>query len=322
MRRRTWSVVVGQFHQVEVVDHQGGVGQQPRRADRGGVGGGGSIATYSMPSRKGALRSDSHAITVAPVRPSRCPSRPWEPARSTKPVSQRSTRTQRPVSVQCSSGAYRGGSRRCPAPGWVPARPAAPRRGRRRRGARSATTRRARSRPRSPSGPPPRSPRRSGCATAGWSAPRRDLRDRLGERAALAVVLPASPAGLVPPHHDSIFAVRDVARRRRHPALARGGEHPHDGHATASSSAVATCTTRIVSERSTRSTAHEVKITGRVFVGPDLLACAPSVFGEEPGDLLREQGKTARACVSPRSPGRRTARRTWPARPENPCERT
>ena len=60
------------------------------------------MATYLMPSRNSGVRADSHATTAAPVRPSRCPSRPWEPARSTKPVSHGSTRTQRPVSQQYS----------------------------------------------------------------------------------------------------------------------------------------------------------------------------------------------------------------------------
>ena len=123
------------------------------------------------------------------------------------------------------SWAYRGGSRRYRAPGWVPVRPAARRRARRRRGARSATTRRARSRPRSPSGPRPRSRRRSGCAIVGGPRSRRDLRDDLGERSPRAVVLPASPPCLVPPHDDSILPVGDVARGRRHPGLHRGRDH-------------------------------------------------------------------------------------------------
>ena len=103
-----------------------------------------------------------------------------------------------------------------------------PRRGRRTRGARSATTRRVRRRPRPPSGPPPRSPRRSGCAAA------QVVRARAGtcamasvKDAAFAVVLPASPAGFVPPHHDTVLAVRDVARRGDHPALHRRRRPPH-----------------------------------------------------------------------------------------------
>ena len=155
----------------------------------------------------------SQAMTAAPVRPSRCPSRPCSPARSTNPVSHGSTRTHRPCRRSTPTWVSRGGSRRCRAPGPVPARPAPLRRARRRRGARSATTRGARRRPRPPSGPHPRSPRRSGCATGGWSAPAPDLGDGLGERAALAVVLPASPASLVPPHHDSVLTVGDVFRR-------------------------------------------------------------------------------------------------------------
>ena len=44
--------------------------------------------------------------------------------------------------------------------------------------------------------------------------------------ATLAVVLPASPPSLVPPHNDSVLTVGDVTRRRGHPALHRGGHHP------------------------------------------------------------------------------------------------
>ena len=61
-------------------------------------------------------------------------------------------------------------------------------------------------------------PRRGAC-------PRRDLRDGLGERRLLAVVLPAAPTGLVPPHHDPV-PVGDIFRRGRHPLLDRGGHHP------------------------------------------------------------------------------------------------
>ena len=56
--------------------------------------------------------------------------------------------------------------------------------------------------------------------------PRRDLRDGLGERGPLAVVLPAPPPGLVPAHHDSVRAVGDVLRRGGHPGLHRRRHHP------------------------------------------------------------------------------------------------
>ena len=42
---------------------------------------------------------------------------------------------------------------------------------------------------------------------AGGPRPRRDLRDRLGERSPPAIVLPAAPPSLVPPHHDSVLPV-------------------------------------------------------------------------------------------------------------------
>ena len=54
----------------------------------------------------------------------------------------------------------------------------------------------------------------------------RDLGDGLGERAALAVVLPAPPPGFVPPQHDSVFAVADVLGRGANPGFHRRGEHP------------------------------------------------------------------------------------------------
>ena len=54
----------------------------------------------------------------------------------------------------------------------------------------------------------------------------RDLLDGLGEGTAFAVVFPAPPAGLVPPHYDSILPVENVARRGAHLTLHRRGEHP------------------------------------------------------------------------------------------------
>ena len=72
-----------------------------------------------------------------------------------------------------------------------------------------------------------------GAQPPGGPRPRRICAIASVNEAALAVFLPASPAGLVPPHHDSILAVRDVPRRRRHPALREVENTPHDGHAAA-----------------------------------------------------------------------------------------
>jgi hypothetical protein len=52
----------------------------------------------------------------------------------------------------------------------------------------------------------------------------------------------APPAGLGPPHYDSILTVGNVARRGAHLTLHRRGEHPDDGHAAAVSLAVTACT--------------------------------------------------------------------------------
>jgi hypothetical protein len=51
-------------------------------------------------SRNCSVRSRSRSMTEDPMRPSRCQSRPWEPARSTNPVSHGSTITRRRVSAQ------------------------------------------------------------------------------------------------------------------------------------------------------------------------------------------------------------------------------
>jgi hypothetical protein len=178
------------------------------------------------------------------------------------PVSGRRTRcpTGRPAPTALSRRgtpiwAFRGGFRRCRAPGSARARPAARRRGRRTHGARSATTHRVRRRPRSRSGPHRRSPRRSGNAAGRCARPRRDLLYGFGEGAAPAVVLPASPPGLAPPQYDAVLTIKDVARRGAHPFFRRHANTPHDGHAAAAGTVVAMCTTRVRSEkRSTRST--------------------------------------------------------------------
>jgi len=60
----------------------------------------GSMATNLMASRKPGLRCDSQSTTVVLVRPGCCPSKPCCPDRSTNPVSQGSTRRQRPVARQ------------------------------------------------------------------------------------------------------------------------------------------------------------------------------------------------------------------------------
>jgi hypothetical protein len=64
-----------------------------------------------------------------------------------------------------------------------------------------------------------------GAQPPGSPRPGRDLLDGLGEGTAFAVVLPARPAGLVPPHYDSILTVGNVARRSAHLTLHRRGEH-------------------------------------------------------------------------------------------------
>jgi hypothetical protein len=139
---------------------------------------------------------------------------------------------------------FRGGSRRCRAPGAARARPADRRHGRRTHGARSATTHRVRRRPRSRSGPHRRSPRRSGNAAGRSARPRRDLLYGFGEGAAPAIALPASPPGLVPPRYDAVLNIRDVARRGGYPFFRRHANTPHDGHAAAGT-VVAMCTTRV-----------------------------------------------------------------------------
>ena len=66
-----------------------------------------------------------------------------------------------------------------------------------------------------------------GAQPPGSPRPGRDLIDGLGEGTAFAVVFPAPPAGLVPPHYDSILTVGNVARRgAAHLTLHRRGEHP------------------------------------------------------------------------------------------------
>jgi hypothetical protein len=72
-----------------------------------------------------ASRSPQHCCG-----PSRCPSRPWLPCQVDEtgvPRVDCAPTARSPRSAP--TGACRGGSHRCRAPGWVPARPAAPRRG-------------------------------------------------------------------------------------------------------------------------------------------------------------------------------------------------
>jgi hypothetical protein len=145
-------------------------------------------------------------MTAAPVRPSRCPSKPWEPASSTNPVSHGSTLTHRRVSSQ---RVQRGFPRR------VSSMPST------RVGSGSAsyalawaTNARCAVGHDTPvdggdlghrAGRIPDRRADLGVQSPGSPRPGRDLIDGLGEGTAFAVVFPAPPAGLVPPHYDSIL---------------------------------------------------------------------------------------------------------------------
>ena len=171
------------------------------------------MATSSTSSRNSGVRSDSQAMTAAPVRPSRCPSRPCTPARSTNPVSHGSTRTHRPVPAQYS---HLGFPRRVSS---IPSTRGRFRLGQHSFGVRDERAVRGRPRHAMSGGDLGHRARRVtdrgadlGAQPLRGARPRRHLRDGLGERGPLAVVLPASPASLVPPHDDSFLTVGDVFR--------------------------------------------------------------------------------------------------------------
>jgi hypothetical protein len=115
-----------------------------------------------------------------------------------------------------------------------------------------------------------------GAQPPGSPRPGRDLLDGLGEGTAFPVVFPARPAGLVPPHYDSILTVGNVVRRGAHLTLHRRGEHSARraprrrltrGHRT----------TQVPSaQRSTRSTCTPGSPTNEVVPSDTALGFVPS----------------------------------------------
>ena len=162
------------------------------------------------------------------MRPSRCPSKPWEPARSTNPVSNGSTLTHRRVSSQRVQWGF---------PRRVSSMPSTRvGSGSARNALAWATNARCAVGHDTPvdggdlghrAGRIPDRRADLGAQPPGSPRPGRDLLDGLGEGTVFAVVFPAPPAGLVPPQYDSILTVGNVARRGAHPTLHRRGEHPH-----------------------------------------------------------------------------------------------
>jgi hypothetical protein len=65
-----------------------------------------------------------------------------------------------------------------------------------------------------------------GAQPSGGPSPARDLWDRFGKRSPPTIILPTPPPRLVPPHDDSILAVRNVAGRRPYPGLHRPIDNP------------------------------------------------------------------------------------------------
>jgi hypothetical protein len=65
-----------------------------------------------------------------------------------------------------------------------------------------------------------------GAQPSGGPSPARDLWNRFGKRSPPAIILPAPPPRLVPPHDDSVLAVGNVARRGPYPSLHRPRDHP------------------------------------------------------------------------------------------------
>ena len=161
-----------------------------------------------------AFALPEQALHASPGRRTRCPM--GRPA----PID--------PVPAQYSHlGFPRAVFRRYRAPGSVPARSTQLRRARRTRGARSATTRHERRRPRSPA-----AGAASPTAAPIWVRSRCVVRARAGTCAMvsanedpLAVVFPASPASLVPPHDDSFLTVGDVLSVRWSPGPSPRSRH-------------------------------------------------------------------------------------------------
>ena len=162
------------------------------------------------------------------MRPSRYPSKPWEPARSTKPGVQRIDPHPPPRQLAARPvGLSAAGLVDAEHPGRFGL-------GQKRLGV--GDERAVRGRPRHPvdggdlrhrAGRIPDRRADLGAQPPGSPRPGRDLLDGLGEGTVFAVVFPAPPAGLVPPQYDSILTVGNVARRGAHPTLHRRGEHPH-----------------------------------------------------------------------------------------------